>query len=48
MELKNLRAKKETEQRLWERQLELEQDCEEIVLRCQHEELRLPQQQEQH
>ena len=47
MELKNLRAKKETEQRLRERQLELEQEHEEIELRRQQEELRLQQQQQQ-
>ena len=45
MELENLRAKKETEQRLRERQLELEQEREEIELHCQQEELRLQQQQ---
>ena len=45
MELENLRAKKETEQRLRERQLELEQEHEEIELRRQQEELRLQQQQ---
>ena len=47
MELKNLRAKKETEQRLRERQLELEQEREEIELRRQQEELRFQQQQQQ-
>ena len=47
MELENLRAKKETEQRLRERQLELEQEREEIELRRQQEELRLQQQQEE-
>ena len=47
MEIKNLRAKKETEQRLRERQLELEQEREEIELCHQQEELRLQQQQEQ-
>ena len=45
MELENLKAKKETEQRLRERQLELEQEREEIELRRQQEELRLQQQQ---
>ena len=45
MELKNLRAKKETEQRLRERQLELEQEREKVELRRQQEELRLQQQQ---
>ena len=43
VELENLRAKKETEQRLRERQLELEQEREEIELRRQQEELRLQQ-----
>ena len=47
MELKNLRAEKETEQRLRKRQLELEQEREEIELRRQQEELRLQQQQQQ-
>ena len=47
MELENLKAKKETEQRLRERQLELEQEREEIELRRQQEELRLHQQQQQ-
>ena len=45
MEIENLRAEKETEQRLRERQLELEQEREEIELRRQQEELRLQQQQ---
>ena len=45
MEFENLRAKKETEQRLQERQLEVEQKREEIGLRRQQEELRLQQQQ---
>ena len=45
MEFENLRAKKETEQRLRERQLELEQKREEVELRRQQEELRLQQQQ---
>ena len=40
MELKNLRDKKETDQRLRERQLELEQEREEKELRRQQEELR--------
>ena len=40
MELENLRAKKETEQCLRERQLELEQKREEIELLRQQEELR--------
>ena len=47
MELENLRAKKETEQRLRERRLELEQEREEIELRRQQEELGLQQQQQQ-
>ena len=47
MELENLRAKKETEQRLRERQLGLEQEREEIELRRQQEELRLQQQQQE-
>ena len=47
MELENLRAKKETEQRLRELQLELKQEREEIELRRQQEELCLQQQQEQ-
>ena len=47
MDLGNLRAKKETEQGLWERQLELEQEREEIELRPQQEELRLQQLQQQ-
>ena len=47
MELENLRAKKETEQRLRERQLGLEQESEEIELRRQQEELRLQQQQQE-
>ena len=47
MELENLRAKKETEQRLRERQLELEQEREETELRRQQEELRLQQQKQQ-
>ena len=46
-ELKNLKAKKETEQRLKERHLEIEKEREEIELRCQQEELRLQQQREQ-
>ena len=46
MELENLRAQKETEQRLRERQLGLEQEREEIELRPQQEELRLQQQQQ--
>ena len=37
MELENLRAKKETEQRLQERQLELEQEREEMELRRRNE-----------
>ena len=45
IELKNLRAEKETEQRLRERQLELEKEHEEIELRRQQEELRLKQHQ---
>ena len=45
MELENLKAKKETEQRLRERQLELEQEREEIELCRQQEELRLQKQQ---
>ena len=45
MELENLKAKKETEQRLQERQLELEQERDEIELRRQQDELRLQQQQ---
>ena len=47
MELKNLRAKKETEQRPQERQLELTQEREEIEFRRQQEKLRLQQQQEE-
>ena len=47
MLLENLRAKKETEQRLRERQLGLEQEREEIELRRQQEELRLQQQQQE-
>ena len=47
VELENLRAKKETEQRLRERQLRLEQEREEIELRRQQEELRLQQQQQE-
>ena len=47
MELENLKAKKETEQRLRERQLELEQEREEIELRRQQEELRLQQQEQE-
>ena len=47
MELENVRAKKETEQRLREWQLELEQEREEIELRRQQEELRLQQLQQQ-
>ena len=47
MELENLRAKKETEQSLRERQLQLEQEREESELRRQQEELRLKQQQQQ-
>ena len=47
MELENLRAKKETEQRLREHQLGLEQEREEIELRRQQEELRLQQQQQE-
>ena len=47
MELKNLRAKKETEQRLREQQLDLEQVRDEIELRHQQEELRLQQQQQE-
>ena len=47
MELENLRAKKETEQRLRGRQLGLEQEREEIELRRQQEELRLQQQQQE-
>ena len=43
MELENLRAKKETVQRLRERQLDLEQEREEIELRRLQEELRLQQ-----
>ena len=45
MELENLKAKKETEQRLRERQLDLEQEREEIELHRQQQELRLQQQQ---
>ena len=47
IELKNLKAKKETEKRLRELQLELEQEREETELRCQQEELRLQQQQQE-
>ena len=47
MELENLKGKKETEQRLRERHLELEQEREQIELRRQQEELRLQQQQEE-
>ena len=47
MELENLRAIKETEQRLQGRHVELEQEREEIELRRQQEELRLQQQQQQ-
>ena len=47
MELESLRAKKETEQRLRERQLGLEQEREEIELRRQQEELRLQQQKQE-
>ena len=47
MELKNLRAKRETEQRLQERQLELEQEPKETELRRQQEELRLQQRKQQ-
>ena len=47
MELENLRANKETEQRLRGRQLGLEQEREEIELRRQQEELRLQQQQQE-
>ena len=47
MELENLKAKKETEQRLQKRQLKLEQEREKIEIRRQQEELRLQQQQQQ-
>ena len=47
MELENLRAKKETEQRLRERLLKLAQEREEIELCRQQEELRLKQLQQQ-
>ena len=47
MELENLRAKKETEQRLQERQWELEQEREKIEFRRQQKELSLQQQQQQ-
>ena len=47
MEHENLKAKREKEQRLLERQLELEREREEIELRRQQEELRLQQQQQQ-
>ena len=46
MELENLRAKKETKQRLRERQLGLEQEREGIELRRQQDELSLQQQQQ--
>ena len=48
MELENLRAKKNTEQRLREWQLELEQEREEIELRRQQEGLRLKMKQREH
>ena len=46
-ELENLRAKKETDQRLRERQLEPEQEHEEIELRRRQEGWRLQQQQQE-
>ena len=46
-ELKNLRAKKETEKRLRERQLEFEREREKLELCRQREELRLQQHQQQ-
>ena len=47
MELENLRAKKETEQRLRERKLELEQEREHLELRRQQEELQHQQQEQE-